>query len=84
MFTRNLLIFTVILSICLLCLVGCGSSSGSDVYAVGDKGTILHWNGSSWSNQTVSGVVHSLRSVWGSSITNIYAVGSEGIILHYK
>ncbi len=46
-------------------------------------GTILHYNGSTWSAMT-SGTINTLRGVWGSSATDVFAVGDGGIILHYN
>ena len=51
-------------------------TSPSDVYAVGDTGTILHYNGTDWSADT-SNTTGQLHSIWGSSPTNIYVVGNE-------
>jgi len=51
-------------------------SSASDVYAVGNIGTILHYNGTDWSAET-SNTTGQLLSIWGPSSTNIYAVGKE-------
>jgi hypothetical protein len=73
-------------------LYGVWGSSGADsgppdVYAVGWGGTILHYDGSSWSRMS-SGTDRDLRGVWGSSGADsgppdIYAVGWGGTILHY-
>jgi len=61
-------------------------SSATDVFAVGVAGTVLHFDGSSWTPMS-SGLSfnHSeLRGVWGSSATDVFAVGEAGIILHYN
>jgi hypothetical protein len=57
-------------------------TSGNDVFAVGNQGTILHYDGISWSTMN-SGTTRFLTSVWGSSSIDVYAVGSNGTILHY-
>jgi hypothetical protein len=61
-------------------------SSGSDVFAVGWDGTILHYNGTAWSAMS-SGTTYPLEGVWGSSGNDVFAVGGPwegpGIILHY-
>jgi len=54
----------------------------SGKFAVGDKGTILHFN-STWSPIT-SGVTENLNAVWGDSATDVFAVGDAGTILHYN
>lgn len=57
-------------------------TSPSDVYAVGFRGTILHYDGTGWSSM-VSGTPWELWDVWGTSATDVYAVGYLGTILHY-
>ena len=54
--------------------------SNNDVYAVGNSGTILHYDGSSWSAMS-SGTTNILYGVWGSSNNDVYAVGGVGTIL---
>ncbi|MCX5895024.1 MAG: thrombospondin type 3 repeat-containing protein, partial [Proteobacteria bacterium] len=63
-------------------LEGIWGSSGADVFAVGDYGTILHYDGSVWSPMT-SGTSQTLFEVWGSSGSDVFAVGRDGTILHY-
>jgi len=63
-------------------LRGVWGSSGSNVFAVGGPGTILHYDGSSWSEMS-SGTTYDLTGVWGSSGSDVFAVGSGGTILHY-
>jgi len=60
-------------------------ASGSDVFAVGDYGTILHTtnSGSSWSAMT-SGISVNIYGVWGSSAANVFAVGDSGNIRQYN
>jgi hypothetical protein len=61
-------------------LSGAWGSSFTDVYSVGDNGTILHTtNGHSWSNES-SGTSQSLWSIWGSAADDLYAVGDNGTI----
>jgi hypothetical protein len=63
-------------------LSGVWGSSGSNVFAVGDGGTILHYDGRTWSAMS-SGTTESLFGVWGTSATDVFAVGATGTILHY-
>ena len=62
-------------------LVGIWGSSGSDIFAVGSEGTMLHFNGNTWAEME-SGRTDSIFDVWGSSSTNVYAL-TLGSILHY-
>ena len=60
--------------------------SATDVFAVGFGGTILHYDGATWSAMT-SGVTGPLEGVWGSSGSDVFAVenwgNSANAILHY-
>jgi hypothetical protein len=51
-----------------------------DAYAVGDAGTIQHFNGTQWSPMW-SGVTTTLRTVYGISPTNVYVGGDNGVVL---
>jgi hypothetical protein len=64
-------------------LKGVWGSSATDVYAVGENGTILHYGGSEWSKMNSMTIEH-LYAVWGTSGANIYAVGAAGTILHFN
>ncbi len=57
--------------------------TGSDVFVVGDYGTIFHYDGSAWTEMS-SGTTEYLQSVWGSSGSDVFVVGSKGTILHYN
>lgn len=61
---------------------GMWGNSESDVFTVGDAGTILHYDGKSWSKMQ-SNTETRLNAVWGSSGKDIYAVGDQFTILHY-
>jgi hypothetical protein len=59
-------------------------TSTSDVYVVGDGGTILHWNGSAFSPAQTSTVAVQLFGAWGivsGPTTTVFAVGAGGTIL---
>ncbi|MBN2107928.1 MAG: hypothetical protein JW832_10930 [Deltaproteobacteria bacterium] len=62
---------------------GLWGMSLTDVYAVGDYGTILHYDGSAWQPMP-SGTDLRLFGIWGSSKKSIYAVGDAGLVLHYE
>ena len=53
------------------------------VWAVGDSGTILFWNGISWSAQS-SGTTQTLNGVWGVDNSHVWAVGSGGSLLFWN
>lgn len=58
-------------------------TSASDAFAVGDTGTIFHYNGSVWSKMT-SPSSSDLYGLWGSGISRVYAVGWHGVIVLYN
>lgn len=63
-------------------LRGVWGSSGSDVFAVGDAGKTLHYDGSRWSAMG-SGTTSDLGGVWGNSGSDVFAVGDYGTTLHF-
>jgi hypothetical protein len=56
---------------------------GSNIYAVGDSGTIIHYDGSSWSSMS-SGTTAGLNAIWGADNNNIYAAGDSGTVIRYN
>ena len=58
------------------------------VYAVGQTGAILQYDGVTWS-QMQSTTTHHLNGVWGASADDVYAVGETlggstgSIVLHF-
>ena len=58
-------------------------SGPDDVFAVGSHGTILHYDGSSWTAMD-SGTTEDLHGVWGTSGSDVYAVGSEPAYYEYN
>ncbi|PSM30580.1 hypothetical protein [Haliangium sp. UPWRP_2] len=58
--------------------------SPNDIWAVGNGGIILHFDGTSWTAKSGPiGVTENLYSVWGSGPNNIWAVGAFGRIIRY-
>ena len=61
-------------------------SSPDNVWAVGQRGTIIHWNGQEW-KKVDSGVEYYLNDIWGTSPDNIYAISlslsNNARLLHY-
>ncbi len=61
-------------------LYGIWGLNSSDVYAVGQYGTVLHYDGSAWSKMS-SETSSSLFDIWGISSSTLFAVGKDGTIL---
>jgi len=53
------------------------------VFAVGDNGTLLFFDGNQWQFME-SHTQKSLLAVWGTSSDNVYAAGEEGVMRHYN
>jgi hypothetical protein len=60
-------------------LRGLWGDGDDDIWAVGSKGLILHWNGNSWSKEE-SGVVERLSSIHGAGGT-VWIAGERGTLL---
>lgn len=54
----------------------------NDVWAVGDVGLLLHYDGSSWKKVSL-GLTEGLNGIWGTAANNLWIVGEKGKILHY-
>lgn len=57
-------------------------ASATDVWLAGEGGTLLHWNGSSWS-LAASGTESGLRALSGTSSKDVWAAGLDGTLLHF-
>ncbi|MBI4420748.1 MAG: Ig-like domain-containing protein, partial [Gemmatimonadetes bacterium] len=62
-------------------LYGVWGRSGSEVYTVGNFGTILHFNGANWGSMPNVPTANVL-GIWGTSQSNLHASAGEQI-LHY-
>jgi hypothetical protein len=58
-------------------------SGTSDIWAVGDSGTIVHYDGRAWAPLIQSPVTVTLHGVWGTAANDVWAVGDSGVILHF-
>jgi len=57
-------------------------SSAADIWAVGENGLLLHWDGASWQlNQSPSSAA--ITGIWGSANDDIWAVDGFGHFLHF-
>ncbi len=60
----------------------------NDVWAVGEQGTILHFDGSAWTTVT-TGAAYTLWGIWGEDPNELWAVGgtvdgkTPSVLLHY-
>lgn len=64
-------------------LQGVFASTSTDAWAVGLQGTIVHWDGQSWTAIAAPGVSADLNAVAGYSPTDVWAVGGGGTVLHF-
>ena len=62
-------------------LFGVHGTSPSDVFAVGYYGTIIHYDGASWTPMNTNTDVH-LKGIWASEC-DVFAVGDGGTILQH-
>ena len=63
-------------------LYGISALAASDVWAVGNIGNVLHFDGSSWSRQDI-GLTRRLNAVSARVSNDIWAVGDGGLVIHY-
>jgi len=58
-------------------------ASPQDVWAAGEAGTLLHWDGSKWSPAR-SGVQSAIRTLWGSGSNDVWAGGDFLFLLRWN
>jgi hypothetical protein len=58
-------------------------ASDHDVWAVGQAGTILHFDGTTWTRAT-SGTTMDLYAVRGTGSADVWASGAHGTIVHWN
>lgn len=64
-------------------LRGVWGNSPTSVFAVGDSGVVLRYNGTTWSRMT-TGTTVQLNDVWGSGPTDVYAATATGRLLRFN
>lgn len=64
-------------------LRGVWGSSATNVFAVGDSGVVLRYNGTTWTRMT-TGTLAQLNDVWGSGPNDVYAATSTGRLLRFN
>lgn len=57
-------------------------SGAQDAWAVGNSGTLLHYDGVAWT-AVASGTPNALTEIHGTSATDAWAAGTIGTVLHY-
>ncbi len=55
-------------------------AAADDVYAGGDGGKVLYYNGYSWVDRSPPGLTYTVRGIWGASSSDIYAVAGPYIL----
>lgn len=59
-------------------------ASADDVWAVGENGTVLHWDGLSWCRHVSENIDYrDIYAVWGTDSTDVWAAGQLGAIYHW-
>lgn len=58
-------------------------SGTNDIWAAGDSGALIHYNGTAWSPLPNSPTGVDLHGVWGTAANDVWAVGDNGILLHF-
>ena len=53
-----------------------------DLWVVGSDGTVLHFDGAAWTEQS-SGTGASLLGVFAISVGDVWACGADGVLLHF-
>jgi hypothetical protein len=54
----------------------------SDLWAAGDDGAIVHFNGTSWT-RVDSGTSRTIKSIWGATANDVWFVGDSGAVLRW-
>ena len=56
--------------------------ASDNVWAVGEKGAIVHWDGATWA-VTASPTTANLNSVWAADAADVWAAGDDGVLLFF-
>lgn len=58
-------------------------ASANEIWAVGSEGTVLFYDGKTWTRQQTP-TTELLTSVWGTSAKDVFAVGFGGTVLRFQ
>lgn len=64
-------------------LMAIWGSSEREIFAVGNEGVVLFYNGESWTRIESPKTV-TLTSVWGTSATDVWVAGFDGTVMQYN
>lgn len=67
-------------------LLDIGGTGADDLWIIGERNTILHFDGTAWTLADLSGVTDRTATLLGLHVIGedeVYAVGSQGMVLHY-
>lgn len=56
----------------------------NDVWAVGQRGVITHWDGSAATSRRANVFSGDIRSVWGSGTSDVWFSTKSGTVIHYN
>lgn len=62
-------------------LLGIWAAGPADIHAVGENGTLIHYDGVDWSTQPTALGTVKLSAIWGSGPSDLYALGT-GKVFH--
>lgn len=60
---------------------GVSGTGPNDIWAVGEKGTVLHWNGTEWEDLSPEVGEYGIWAVWAPNASNVFIVGNSGLAM---
>ena len=58
--------------------------SRNDLMVVGNNGTILRWNGTTWSQMPLTMQTYNITGVWMAGTNDAFTIGNDGAVLHWN
>ena len=65
-------------------LVSLWGTGPADIYAVGNQGALVHYDGSTWKKEEISITNPDVFSIWGAGKDNIYIMAEDNEIYHFE